>query len=108
MSDDTHYTPENTENGVHACDDPACMTAGLKTDDLAYLAYSLAKMGPVIADSPVKTTLFRDETGVYVLLTVDYGDSKAVIGALYTPTLMADLRSKGYTTSWAEAAGGVN
>jgi len=105
-----HYTPENTSNGVHACPDAACMTAGVSVADLAHIGYALNALEPILRDtaSGVGTALFRDETGLNVLLTYDSPVGKAVIGAVYTPGMMARLRERGYTLTYDEAQGGVN
>ena len=114
MSDeqDDHYGPETTKDGVHACDSSECMTNGVSDGDLHHIGFSLNAIAPHIADSPIKTTVFKTGDGLYVLLTVDYVDGttehRAVIGAVYTPTMMADLRAKGYTLTLQEAEGGVN
>jgi len=109
-SDPTHYTPENTSNGVHACPDAACMTAGVSVADLAHIGYALNALEPILRDatSGVGTALFRDESGLNVLLTYDSPVGKAVIGAVYTPGMMARLRERGYTLTYDEAQGGVN
>lgn len=98
---DDHYTDANTTNGVHSCLDSACMTRGVPEADLNQIGYALSKLLPYLDDTPVKATVFRDASGLYVLLTVDYGDSRAVLGAIYTPTLLETLRSSGHTLTWA-------
>jgi hypothetical protein len=72
------------------------------------IGYALSELLPYLDDTPIKATVFRDDTGLYVLLTVEYDDHRAVLGAIYTPTLLDSLRSSGYTLTWAEAEGGVN
>lgn len=101
--DDSHYTAENTRNGVHACTDAACLTAGVSMADLNHLSYALTALEETFDGTGVKTATFRDDTGLYVLLTVPFGDGRAVVGAVYTPGLLADLRDKGYTLSYEEA-----
>jgi len=108
MTNDDHYTDANTVNGVHSCDETSCMTRGVPETDLHQIGYALSELLPYLDDTPIKATVFRDDTGLYVLLTVEYDDHRAVLGAIYTPTLLDSLRSSGYTLTWAEAEGGVN
>ena len=112
--DDPHYGPTTTDaNGVHACDDGACMTRGLHGRDLAQLGYALRVLGSELEDTALGVTVFRDADGLYVLLTAawpmpDNPNAKTVVGAVYTPHLLDDLRAKGYTTTLSEAEAGVN
>jgi hypothetical protein len=105
---DPHYTPENTADGIHVCPDVTCMTQGVPVADLSQIGFSLGVLLPLLDGTGIRTATFRTGTGLYVLLTVPYETHHAVIGAIYTPQLMADLRERGYTLSHAEAEGGVN
>ena len=108
---DDHYSAENTVDGVHSCPSTSCMTRGVSEADLHQIGYALGVLTDALDGSTVQTTVFRDDTGLYVLLTTDVGDgtgAQAVVGAIYTPTLLASLRSAGYTMTYDEHAGGVN
>lgn len=106
---DTHYTPENTKDGVHSCSDTACMSRGVPDADLSQIGYSLNVLLEALGDTSISTAVFRTDDGLYVLLTTQLDDgSRAVIGAVYTPTLLSSLRAAGYTLTWAEHEGGVN
>ena len=109
---DDHYGAENTVDGVHSCSQTECMTRDVPEADLHQIGYSLGILAPALDGTGIKTTVFRDGTGLYVLLTTPVDDadgaSRAVIGAIYTPTLLAALRASGYTTSYDEWRGGVN
>lgn len=114
MTDDPskHYPEFDTETGVHACDDPECLTNGVPAPDLRQLAFALAALDASFeapdAAERIRTTTFRATDGLYVLLTVPWQGSRAVVGALYTPTLYAALRASGFTVSAEEQANGVN
>lgn len=113
MADDTvnydHFYDFDPFDGTHACDDPKCLANGVPNVDLGQLAYSLNALADAMPpDCGVTTATFRAADGLYVLLTAPYGSSRAVIGALYTPTLFRQLRESGYTMSALEFDGGVN
>ena len=108
---DDHYSAENTVDGVHSCPSTSCMTRGVSEADLHQIGYALNALTDALADTSLKTAVFRDADGLYVLLTTDVGDgtgAQAVVGAVYTPTLLASLRAAGYTMTYDEHAGGVN
>ncbi len=103
LSDD-HFSPENTRDGVHACSDMDCMVDGVPTNDLHHIGFALSHLGDALEGAGVTTGLFRDEDGLYILLLID----GAILGAVYTPTFLEDLRDKGYTSTVHEAKAGLN
>lgn len=96
---DAHLSGINDEfadsAAPHACDRPDCPLEGVTLADIRHIA--LATQAWTEHHDRIRLLTFRDDTGLQLLLGIDWDGRYAVVGALYTPGLVADLRSRPYT-----------